>query len=191
LFGAREGLILTPSGAGEPLAEGYRALAEAWARGSPGWEVREDDALERLPKDRPVWLLGWENRFLAALDGAGMTLGLDAASRQLDVAGETIAGGSDSIALAGTSGDRAVGLVAAGEPAALPGLARKLPHYGKYSYLVFQGREPTNRVKGQWPVSDSRLQTWFTDARPSLTLPPHPPLTKAIASDHAEQASGQ
>jgi hypothetical protein len=182
LFGARGGLILLPSAAGDRLAEGYRALAEAWAQGSPGWEVREDDALERLPTDRPVWLLGWENRFASALEGAEMPFGLDAASRRLDLAGESIAGGSDSIALAATLGDRPIGLVAAGEPAALPGLARKLPRYGRYSYLVFEGREPINRLKGQWPASDSRLQVWFTDHRPSLALPPHPPLTGAIPS---------
>ncbi len=42
-------------------------------------------------------------------------------------------------------------------PAALPDLARKLPHYGSYSYLAFQGNEPTNIVKGQWQVLDSPL----------------------------------
>jgi hypothetical protein len=45
----------------------------------------------------------------------------------------------------------------AGTPAAMPGLARKLPHYGKYSYLVFEGDEPANIIKGQWPVVDSPL----------------------------------
>ena len=35
---------------------------------------------------------------------------------------------------------------------------RKLPHYGKYSYLVFEGDEPTNIIKGQWPVLNSPLK---------------------------------
>ncbi len=42
-------------------------------------------------------------------------------------------------------------------PAAFPGVIRKLPHYGKYSYLAFAGDEPTNTVKGQWPTSGSPL----------------------------------
>ena len=37
-------------------------------------------------------------------------------------------------------------------PAAFPGLARKLPHYGSYSYLAFSGDAPTNTLKGQWRV---------------------------------------
>jgi hypothetical protein len=33
--------------------------------------------------------------------------------------------------------------------------ARKIPHYGKYSYLVF--RDGVNQAKGTWPVSESPL----------------------------------
>jgi hypothetical protein len=34
-------------------------------------------------------------------------------------------------------------------------VARKIPHYGKYSYLVFRGDR--NREKGVWPVVSSPL----------------------------------
>jgi hypothetical protein len=34
--------------------------------------------------------------------------------------------------------------IAADLPGALSGLSRKLPHYHKYSYLVFEGAEPAN-----------------------------------------------
>jgi len=34
-------------------------------------------------------------------------------------------------------------------------LARKIPHYGRYSYLVFAGT--TNQVKGVWPAASSPL----------------------------------
>jgi hypothetical protein len=34
-------------------------------------------------------------------------------------------------------------------------IARKIPHYGRYSYLVFGGT--TNRVKGNWPTAASPL----------------------------------
>ncbi|MFQ5585929.1 MAG: M20/M25/M40 family metallo-hydrolase, partial [Thermodesulfobacteriota bacterium] len=40
---------------------------------------------------------------------------------------------------------------------AIPGLARKLPHYGKYSYLAFEGSEPSNVLKGRWPTVNSPL----------------------------------
>jgi len=78
------------------------------------------------------------------------------------------------VALTAQQGGQALGWVAAAEADALPGLARKLPHYGKYGYLVFSGSAPTNERKGQWSVSDSALMHWFTDQRPALTLPPRP-----------------
>src|SRR3989442_932557 len=53
--------------------------------------------------------------------------------------------------------DLALGWVAADTAAALPGLGRKLPHYAKYSYLTFEGDEPTNIAKGSWPVVESPL----------------------------------
>ena len=49
-------------------------------------------------------------------------------------------------------------------PAAFPGLARKLPHYGSYSYLAFDGDAPTNTLKGQWQVMDSPLNTLIAQA---------------------------
>jgi hypothetical protein len=39
----------------------------------------------------------------------------------------------------------------------LPVLARKLPHYAKYSYAAFSGAEMTNLAKGVWPVTGSPL----------------------------------
>jgi hypothetical protein len=50
-----------------------------------------------------------------------------------------------------------LGWLAADRAAALPGLGRKLPHYGRYGYAGFEGDEPTNVVKGEWPVGRSPL----------------------------------
>jgi hypothetical protein len=100
--------------------------------------------------------------------------------RRLSIAGEDFHGEDWSIALARTSEGRAVGLIAAGRAGALSGLARKLPHYGKYGYLVFAGDAPDNRVKGQWPPGDSPLRVWLDEARPALAVPDLPALTAAL-----------
>jgi len=47
--------------------------------------------------------------------------------------------------------------VATQNVAALPGLGRKLSHYGTYSFLGFAGDEPVNIVKGQWSVLASPM----------------------------------
>ena len=57
---------------------------------------------------------------------------------------------------------------------AIPGLIRKLPHYGKYGYLVFKGDTPENVVKGIWPSIPINLQKVFKKG--NFSLPPQPPL---------------
>jgi hypothetical protein len=42
-----------------------------------------------------------------------------------------------------------------GPDASAERVLRKIPHYGKYSYLVF--KDARNRAKGVWPVSASPL----------------------------------
>ena len=48
-------------------------------------------------------------------------------------------------------------LLSIGNAASVEGLNNKLPHYGKYSYLAFNGSEPTNIDKGVWPITGSPL----------------------------------
>jgi aminopeptidase N len=60
--------------------------------------------------------------------------------------------------------------VVAGNAESIPGLMRKLPHYGKYGYLVFEGSAPVNRDKGIWPSNPAAMQKVFKDGYP-LHLP--------------------
>jgi len=161
--------MVLPAAAPGPLKAAYRRLAEAWQRGHPGWEIAEDKALDELPDAGAVWLFGWENAFLDAFAGTAGGLDLDPAARSLALAGTEQRG--VSVALAAGDATRALGWVAAETPAAVPGLARKLPHYGKYGYLTFTGDAPDNQLKGQWPPGDSALTLWLSDARPQLRMP--------------------
>ena len=54
--------------------------------------------------------------------------------------------------------NKAVGWIVVDPAAAFPGIATKLPHYGKYSYLAFEGDEPTNIASGEWANNDSPLR---------------------------------
>ena len=49
-------------------------------------------------------------------------------------------------------------------------MARKLPHYGKYSYLVFQGNGPANIDRGMCPVLHSPLTLTVDGADQSLPM---------------------
>jgi len=56
--------------------------------------------------------------------------------------------------------------VIAGNKESVPGLMRKLPHYGKYGYLVFEGSAPDNRGKGVWPSNPAGLEKIFKEEEP-------------------------
>lgn len=70
---------------------------------------------------------------------------------------EGLAGkGTARVWTARTAGGMPALVVAAEDRAALEALLRPLPHYGRQSYLVFQGREAVER--GIWPPGDNPLK---------------------------------
>jgi hypothetical protein len=69
-----------------------------------------------------------------------------------------------------------IAFVAADRAAQVPGLARKLPHYHKYSYLAFEGDEPVNVDKGRWPVTDSPMTAFLSGTVPMGKLAAREPL---------------
>jgi aminopeptidase N len=164
-LGAPKILILLPSAAAEKVRNGYRQVAETWKKSLGGQvDIQSDVTIAELPGDRAVWLFGWENRFLPTMKSA--LAGYDTAVSDTAVRiGQTEIGrGSRSIVLtARNPGNPDVGLafLATDNVAAMPGLGRKLPHYGRYSYLGFEGAEPENILKGEWPVVSSPMTRWI------------------------------
>ncbi len=177
-FGAERALVLLPAAAPRARLAGYRALAESWRRGRQ-LEIRLDREFERLPADRAVWLFGWDNRFRPQLAKALADYPFVDQEDRVGIAGETLARGERSLVVLARHPDnpeQALAWVAADNLAALPGLGRKLPHYGKYSYLAFAGDAPDNRLKGQWPVPDSPLALALTntEVKPAPLAPREP-----------------
>jgi hypothetical protein len=64
--------------------------------------------------------------------------------------------------------------IIANPPESIPGLIRKLPHYGKYGALVFKGQAPTNVFKATWPAKRIGLMKLFKPG--NYPLPKRPPL---------------
>jgi hypothetical protein len=82
------------------------------------------------------------------LDAAGLTLGGTAVTAESSVV---------VTARQPDHPDAAIAFLATAKPKAIAGLGRKVPHYDRYSYLVFEGDEPKNVAKGEWPVVGSPL----------------------------------
>jgi hypothetical protein len=187
-FGATRRVLVVPSSAPPDLRAAYAALAESWA--APGTEVVSDAELARLPAGKAVWVLGWENRLLGAvaagvkaygatLSDEGLRAGSAALSRAANAAVVAVRSPSDPA--------QVVAFVGADRPAALPGLARKLPHYGRYGLLGFEGDEPANVVKEVWPVLASPMAA----APGGGDLPPRAtsPARRALAEPRAAAAA--
>jgi len=167
VFGEAEITAVLPADADEAAREAYEALMASWE--SPAQKINRvlDSEVTELPADQAIWLLGAENRLVEQLfpangvarvsrDDAGMKL----AGKSLDFAGNSTVAMNRHPA----NPAKAIGWITVGAPAAFEGMGRKLPHYGKYSYLAFRGDEPENFLKGEWTATDSPL---LVDLRPA------------------------
>jgi len=185
-LGAAHTLIVLPAAAPEAQRKAYATLARAWQAGKPGSvAIVSDTGLERLPEDRTVWLFGWQNRFRAQLAAALADYGFAEQDAGIRVAGNLLPPDRHVVVIGRqrANPEHAIGWLAAADPAALPGLGRKLPHYGRYSYLAFAGAAPDNVLKGQWPVRHSPLVRPVVQADGTVVttgtfpaLPDRPPL---------------
>ncbi len=168
LFGDPSIVAILPS---DESAQRYRPLLEAWSGGQE-IEVVTREQISAWPQGKSVWVFGPESRPVH-IDGhwadAHWRRGPNVHAFSVD--GRDYALDQHSVVtLARKPGEpeRVIGYVHLPHAAAAPGLARKLPHYGKYSYLAFEGDEPTNVAKGQWPTTGSPL---FVDLRKDRSIP--------------------
>ena len=187
-IGAEQVLIVLPAEADTALNDAYRALAQDWRQSKPGRvEIISDAALEALPADRAVWLFGWHNRFRPQLGEALQAYAYNDRGNTVTIGETELAADSHSLVVMARqpqAPDLALGWLAADSTAALPGLGRKLPHYGRYSYLAFTGTAPDNTLKGQWPVVDSpmSLRVARADAAVIDFSPARPAPRKALVA---------
>jgi aminopeptidase N len=161
IMGAERLLVVLADQAPAELKKAYHALARRWQKEKPGQvDIVFDTGLQALPDDRAVWLFGWQNRLRPQLDAALKAYDFVPVGDSVRIADTTLTPQTHSLAVLGRqphAPDQALGWLAADSAAALPGLGRKLPHYGRYSYLGFSGTAPDNLLKGQWPVVDSPM----------------------------------
>jgi len=175
LFGADKVTIVLPA---EPGA--WQGLADAWQQEGVG--VVREDAIDALPADRAVWIVGAGNRWAPKVPG--VTVEADAVT--LGEARHPREGLSFVVtATHPADPELTLGWIGTDVPEAVPGLARKLPHYGKYSYLAFTGAEPTNIAKGQWEATESPLV--LAPSEPRGALPPREPLARLAPIFDAER----
>jgi len=159
-LGADTAVVVIASGLAPEIADAYAKVAAEWAKGAKLGIVQEADLKGGAPPDLPFWLLGAgplarrlaaDMKDPATAPPTGPSGGWKIASTDyLAVNGVAIAGGTPPHSWT---------LIDAPTADAIAAIGRKLPHYGKYSYLVVEGG--TNVAKGSWEVLTSPLRASF------------------------------
>ncbi len=186
-FGAEEILIILPSRAPAELKEAYKKLAASWSsQHSVSFTIQFDNEIASIPATRAVWIFGNENLFKNIIQTGLSPYEARLDERTLMLGDETLDISQMSVIAAvrhPLNPNRVAVFLSAHSPEALSGLGRKLPHYGKYSYLAFSGTEPINTHKGQWPTVDSPLTAYLGNSesgepKPVLHIAPVKPLAE-------------
>ncbi|MHC5005676.1 MAG: M20/M25/M40 family metallo-hydrolase, partial [Planctomycetota bacterium] len=195
IYGQPSIVAVLPSAS--PAVDRYRELMEGWRTDDHQIEIVLDTDLDALPRDRAAWILGRENRFAGAFLSFDPEAAVDRPGGTVALGGERVPADDRSIVVIRRHPDdpeKANGWISVEPEAAFPGMQRKLPHYGKYSYLAFEGDEPTNVVKGQWETTDSPLAVVLdpgvdaaVEAEPRSALAELPPVfARRSLREHVE-----
>lgn len=161
-FGAERMLLVLPERASTELKESWRKLAREW-----GMEIKSDSELKKLPDDRAVWLLGWDNSLLDQIRPSFAAYGAAVSPMRVTLEGKEYQAGRDSVVLAAHNPARpeqAVVWFATTAADAVSRYGQRLPHYRKFSYLAFD-RQHNNVLKGQWPLLASPLSVVLEPGR--------------------------
>ena len=161
MFGDPQIVAVLPSRASPTALAAYREMVAFWSGGNAQKiVVRTDADRTPLPVDRAVWVFGRDNALAARWFVGDPANGFEVGAAAIRVGGGQIPfTGHSAVIVRRHPGNvgKAIGWVVVDPLEAAPGLARKLPHYGKYSWLGFAGAEPANDAKGEWVAADSPL----------------------------------
>ena len=159
IFGSTDGIIILPKKS--PLLEVYRTLAQTWkqtqeAQGK-SLEIIFDEELNTIPGDKAAWVIGFENKF-AGMFSVQEDYKTVFAPEQNELINTLSSEGSLVYAIPNPANNSyTTGFIGTNIKQAVPGLTRLLSHYGKYSYLGFEGERPNNVLKGAFPALNSPL----------------------------------
>jgi hypothetical protein len=171
-LGAKKMLAVLPSSADAKTLAAWRNLAESLGKSGPDSIVMALDS--EIVKFPPDWaadmsavILGGGNRFAKTVFDALSGYDVDVDTAGIRIGGAEITHENHAVVLSARrpgNSEAALLFIDADRLASIPGLARKLPHYHKYSYLAFEGDEPVNTLKGRWPVVASPMTVYLPGA---------------------------
>ncbi|MEA3446694.1 MAG: M1 family aminopeptidase, partial [Bacteroidota bacterium] len=173
IWGSDENVIILPAGANNQQKEMYNEFARKWKEvDNDNFTIVYDKKLKELPNDKTAWIIGFENKFAAEINQQLKDYNSNFSSDSVLLENKKLVktGNSFVFTLSKANDIQQQNIfISFNNKNAIAGLIRKLPHYGKYSYLAFSGDEPTNIAKGQWPVLNSPLVKIFSNDAQKLS----------------------
>ncbi len=161
LYGSDNILILLPAAENKENIAKYQQLASMWAKDkSKNFEIKFDNEVSSLPSDKAVWIFGTNNKYKSAVIDGIKAYGVRQNNSMLTIGKSEFNTEKQSVIVTARHPRNTSSVIAwltVSDEKAVSGLGRKLLHYGKYSYLAFEGDEPANIAKGIWPTVNSPL----------------------------------
>ena len=173
LFSAEH--VAIPAGA-VPL----RKTGSELAKRNSGWSVLPDGA-GIPPRANVILLLGWEHPLARQWFGSRPSEKYRVRDEGVEVDGvlyavdeKQVVAIIDTLDIEGES--RTVLWLATGAESGLPELMRRLSHYGRFSYAVFESPEARAMATGQWRAQAGTLSHVFDPGAPVKSVPQPPAL---------------
>lgn len=174
ILASKENLVVLPSKVDKSRQATYNDFIDQWkAIDTDQFDVVFDNQINALPPDKTVWVIGFENRFAEEINRAILPYHSSLTGDSVvfkNVATPKLNHSFVFTLFNSQNSDISMAFIAIDNKSAIEGLIRKLPHYGKYSYLGFEGEEPVNVAKGEWPVFGSPLVKLFNNSSADLPM---------------------
>jgi len=174
IWNSKENVFILPSNTNKAQYEIYQSFADAWVSvDGDNFEIIFDKDINELPKDKTAWIMGFDNKFASKTNKEILAFSSSFNTDSVLLNKNYLPKKDHSFVLTFPK-EKDINqqniFIAIGNKDAIAGLIRKLPHYGKYSYLAFSGSEPSNCAKGEWNVINSPLVNVFEEGATNLSV---------------------
>jgi aminopeptidase N len=174
IWGSKDNLIILPANVDQTKKNLYQKFANEWKKAdNDNFTIEFDTNIKKISEDKTVWILGFENKFASDINKELKFYNSGFSSDSVYFENKKLPKKGSNFILTlfdKNNYNKQHIFIACDNEKAIPGLIRKLPHYGKYGYLAFTGNEPTNISKGQWSVLNSPLVKTFEKGSEKLSV---------------------
>ena len=202
ILASKENLIILPSDVTGTQKELYAEFIEKWIKSDDGkYKIIYDNEITKISESETNWIIGKNNKFYNLIEKQLITYNNILPSELKSISSD--AGYKNNRELIVTVFEpenhyKQLVFIELSNKNAVDGLIRKLPHYGKYSYLGFEGDEPVNVLKGQWDVINSPLTRIFKKVEQIQNTPEKrkalgdlkPVFSKSRMKEHVDYLAG-